>query len=45
VAPSSDAARHTALTNLFTGRLARGMVICPMRELGPRAFGPADTAV
>jgi nitronate monooxygenase len=32
---SSDAARHTALTNLFTGRPARGIVNRVMRELGP----------
>jgi nitronate monooxygenase len=31
----SDAARHTALTNLFTGRPARGIVNRVMRELGP----------
>ena len=31
----SDAARHTALTNLFTGRLARGIMNRVMRELGP----------
>jgi nitronate monooxygenase len=31
----SDAAQHTALTNLFTGRPARGMVNRLMRELGP----------
>ena len=31
----SDAARHTALTNLFTGRPARGVVNRLMRELGP----------
>ena len=30
----SDAARHTALTNLFTGRPARGIVNRVMRELG-----------
>ncbi len=35
----SDAARHTALTNLFTGRPARGIVNRVMRELGP--IGPA----
>ena len=32
---ASDAARHTALTNLFTGRPARGIVNRLMRELGP----------
>ena len=31
----SDAARHTALTRLFTGRPARGIVNRVMRELGP----------
>jgi nitronate monooxygenase len=30
----SDASKHTALTNLFTGRPARGMVNRIMRELG-----------
>jgi nitronate monooxygenase len=30
-----EAARHTALTNLFTGRPARGIMNCLMRELGP----------
>jgi nitronate monooxygenase len=31
----SEAARHTALTRLFTGRPARGIVNRLMRELGP----------
>lgn len=31
----SPAARHTALTNLFTGRPARGIMNRAMRELGP----------
>jgi nitronate monooxygenase len=31
----SEAARHTVLTNLFTGRPARGIVNYLMRELGP----------
>lgn len=31
----SDAARHTALTNLFTGRPARGIVNRIIRERGP----------
>lgn len=31
----SEAARHTALTNLFTGRPARGIVNRLMREQGP----------
>jgi nitronate monooxygenase len=33
----SDGAQHTALTNLFTGRPARGIVNRLMRELGPMA--------
>jgi len=38
----SDAARITALTNLFTGRPARGIVNRLMRELGPlNASAPA----
>ncbi len=36
----SDAARHTALTNLFTGRPARGIVNRVMRELGPISSAP-----
>ena len=32
---ASDAARHTALTNLFSGRAARGIVNRVMRDLGP----------
>ncbi|WP_198084729.1 nitronate monooxygenase family protein [Variovorax sp. E3] len=31
----SEAARHTALTNLFTGRPARGIVNRVIRDLGP----------
>lgn len=31
----SEVARHTALTNIFTGRPARGIVNRIMRELGP----------
>jgi nitronate monooxygenase len=31
----TEAARHTALTNVFTGRPARGIVNRVMRELGP----------
>lgn len=31
----SEAARHTPLTNLFSGRPARGIVDRIMRELGP----------
>jgi nitronate monooxygenase len=44
---ASNAARHTALTNLFTGRPARGIVNRLMRELGPlSALAPAfPTAV
>lgn len=38
----SDAARHTALTNLFTGRPARGVVNRLMREQGP--INPAAPA-
>lgn len=38
----SEAARHTALTNLFTGRPARGILNRIMRELGP--FNPAAPA-
>jgi nitronate monooxygenase len=38
----SEAARHTALTNLFTGRPARGIVNYVMKELGPMsAAAPA----
>jgi nitronate monooxygenase len=38
----SEAARHTALTNVFTGRPARGIVNRVMRELGPiSAAAPA----
>lgn len=38
----SDAAAHTALTNVFTGRPARGIVNRLMRELGPiNAAAPA----
>ena len=36
---SSDAARDTAVTNLFTGRPARGIVNRLMRELGPMREG------
>ena len=35
----SDAARVTALTNLFTGRPARGIVNRLMREIGPMNNG------
>jgi nitronate monooxygenase len=34
---ASDAARHTALTNVFTGRPARGIVNRIVREIGPMA--------
>ena len=38
----SEAARHTALTNLLTGRPARGIVNRVMKELGPlSALAPA----
>jgi len=36
----SEAARHTALTNLFTGRPARGIVNRIMRKLGPISSVP-----
>jgi nitronate monooxygenase len=36
----SEGARHTALTNLFTGRPARGIVNRVMRELGPMSDAP-----
>lgn len=36
----SSQARHTALTNLFTGRPARGIVNRVMRELGPISIAP-----
>jgi nitronate monooxygenase len=36
----SEAARHTALTNLFTGRPARGIVNRVMKELGPISTAP-----
>ena len=47
---NSDAARHTALTNIFTGRPARGIVNRVMRELGPMsslapAFPLATSAI
>lgn len=38
----SEGARHTALTNLFTGRPARGIVNRLMREVGP--INPAAPA-
>ena len=38
----SDAARHTALTNLFTGRPARGIMNRIMRELGPISASPPE---
>jgi nitronate monooxygenase len=46
----SDAARHTALTNVFTGRPARGIVNRFVREIGPMsakapAFPLATAAV
>jgi len=36
----SDGARFTAVTNLFTGRPARGIVNRVMRELGPMSHAP-----
>jgi nitronate monooxygenase len=36
----AEGARHTALTNLFTGRPARGIVNRIMRELGPIGAAP-----
>lgn len=36
----SEAAGHTALTNLFTGRPARGIVNRVIRELGPLSSAP-----
>jgi len=47
---ASEAARHTAITNVFTGRPARGIMNRLMRELGPLsalapAFPLAATAV
>jgi nitronate monooxygenase len=46
----SEAARHTALTNLFSGRPARGIINRAMRELGPISpaapeFPLASTAI
>ncbi|OGB20668.1 MAG: 2-nitropropane dioxygenase [Burkholderiales bacterium RIFCSPLOWO2_02_FULL_57_36] len=46
----SEAARHTAITNVFTGRPARGIVNRIIRELGPisnaaPAFPLATTAI
>ena len=39
---ASEAAQHTALTNLFTGRPARGIVNRLMRDFGPvNAIAPA----
>jgi len=37
-----ETARHTALTNLFTGRPARGIVNRLMRELGPMSAAPPE---
>jgi nitronate monooxygenase len=47
---STSAARHTAVTNLFTGRPARGIVNRLMREIGPinaaaPSFPLASTAI
>ena len=38
----SEAARHTAVTNCFTGRPARGIVNRVMRELGPISGAAPD---
>jgi nitronate monooxygenase len=38
----SEAVRHTALTNLFTGRPARGIVNTIMREIGPMSAAAPD---
>src|SRR5882762_1043849 len=38
----SEAARHTAVTNLFSGRPARGIVNRLMRELGPLSTSVPD---
>ena len=38
----SEAARHTALTNVFTGRPARGIVNRVIRELGPMTDAAPD---
>jgi nitronate monooxygenase len=38
----SEQARHTALTNLFTGRPARGIVNRIMRELGAMSDAPPE---
>lgn len=37
---NSEMARHTALTNLFTGRPARGIMNRVMKELGPMSAAP-----
>jgi nitronate monooxygenase len=39
---TGEGARHTALTNLFTGRAARGIVNRVMRELGPMSSAPPE---
>jgi nitronate monooxygenase len=39
---ASDTANHTALTNLFSGRPARGIVNRIMRELGPISAAAPD---
>jgi nitronate monooxygenase len=38
----SEAARNTALTNIFTGRAARGIVNRVIRELGPMCSAAPD---
>ena len=39
---NEEARRHTALTNLFTGRPARGIMNRVMRELGPLSAAPPE---
>ena len=39
---NEEARRHTALTNLFTGRPARGIMNRVMRELGPISAAPPE---
>jgi nitronate monooxygenase len=38
----AETSRHTAFTNLFTGRAARGIVNRLMRELGPMSAAPPE---
>ena len=39
---TADGGRHTALTNLFSGRAARGIVNRLMRDLGPMSAVPPE---